>query len=71
MYMYGGLLEKYTTFVLVWQGHKILWDKYYYWMKLTRMNVFLISLFHPCIYGRGNIRVSEGTVEMRTKPLLA
>ena len=31
------------------------------------MNNFLISLSHPCMYGRGNIRVLEGVVELENK----
>ena len=35
------------------------------------MNNFLISLSHSCMHGRGNIRVLEGVVELRMRPLLA
>ena len=31
----------------------------------------LISLSHPCIYERGNIKVWEWVIELRTKPLFA
>ena len=37
----------------------------------TRINIFHISLSHPCLYGRGNIEVLEGVVELRMMPLLA
>ena len=42
----------------------------YYWMKLGWF-IFLISLSHPCMYGKGNIRVLEGVVELRTTLLRA
>ena len=37
----------------------------------TRMTNFPIALPHPCIYERDNIRVLEGVVELRTRPVLA
>ena len=35
------------------------------------MNKFPISLSHPCMYGRDNMRVLGGVVESRTRALLA
>jgi hypothetical protein len=44
---------------------------YVFILDETRMSNFFISLSHPCVYGRGNIRVLEGVVELRMRPLLA
>ena len=44
-------------------------DKYLI-LDATRMNNFLISLSHPCMFGRRNIRLLEGVVELRMWPLL-
>ena len=56
LYLYDSVTRLY--------GIRIQWDE-------TKMNKFLISLSHPCMYGRGNIRDLEEVVELRTRPLLA
>ena len=51
-------------------SHKILWDKSLI-LDEIEMNKFPISLSHPCMYGRGNIRVLVGVVGLGTRALLA
>ena len=45
-------------------------DKYFI-LDETRISNFSVFLCHSCMYGRGNIRVSERVVELRMRCLLA
>ena len=62
--------RKYITLVLLWYSHQTSRGKYLIFDE-TRMDNFLISSSHPYFYGRGIIRVLEGVVELRMRPLLA
>jgi hypothetical protein len=70
IYMYEGPLKIKNHLYLYGRVTRLYVLSIEYWMK-TRMNNFLISLSHSCMYGRGNIRVLEEVVELRTMPLIA
>lgn len=70
MYMYEGSLGKNRYLYLYDSVTKTIYDEYLI-LNETRVNNFLNSLSHPCMYKRGSIRGLEGVVELRRIPLLA
>ena len=69
MCMYEGLFKN-MQHLYLHGSHKILWDKSLI-SDAIRMNKFPVCLSHPCMYGRSNIRVLGGVVELGTRALLA
>ena len=69
MYMYGKPLENIKHLYLYGRVTRLY--ALYIILDETRINNFLIFLSHPYIYGKGDIKVLEGMVELRTMPLFA